>query len=189
MGPTTDPILPAAATAGLDVDLLEPIAIVGMSCRLPGSIRTPSQLWDVLRTKTSTFTAIPPSRFNHEGFYHPVGSRLGSLNIPGGHFIDSPALGAFDTHFFGIHPREAASMDPQQRMLLEVVWECLESSGAKAEELRGKNVGVYVGEWTCDFADMQLKEPDVEPGFWITGAGRAILSNRVSYVFDFKGPR
>lgn len=80
-------------------------------------------------------------------------------------------------------------MDPQQRMLLECVWECMESGGIKVEELKGERVGVYVGAWTCDYADIALKEPDVEPGYWITGGGRAILSNRVSYLFDFQGPR
>lgn len=168
---------------------LEPIAIVGIACRLPGDVRTPSELWSLVENKRSTFIPIPANRFNYEGFYHSHGPRQGSLNIPGGHFITSPSLSAFDASFFHIPAIEANSMDPQQRMLLEVTWECFESAGVKVEDLAGQNVGVYVGAWTCDYADMQLKEPDVERGLWITGAGRAILSNRISYVFDFMGPR
>jgi len=82
-------------------------------------------------------------------------------------------------------------MDPQQRILLEVAYECLESAGVPVESIRGQNVGVYVGAWTADYENIQTKDPnskEVEAS-WITGTGRAILSNRVSYVFDLKGPR
>lgn len=83
-------------------------------------------------------------------------------------------------------------MDPQQRMLLEVTWECLESAGVPPEDLKGKNVGVYVGAWTSDYEGIQKGDPEGNGAAWsawITGTGRAILSNRVSYVYDFKGPR
>ena len=82
-------------------------------------------------------------------------------------------------------------MDPQQRILLEVAYECLESAGVPAESLKGQNVGVYVGAWTSDYENIQVKDPSAKEAeaSWITGTGRAILSNRVSYVFDFKGPR
>lgn len=168
---------------------LEPIAVVGIACRLPGDVRTPSELWSLIENKRSTFIPIPTNRFNSEGFYHPHGQRLGSMNIPGGHFITSPPLSAFDAGFFHIRALEAKSMDPQQRMLLEVAWECFESAGVKVKDLAGQAVGVYVGMWTSDYADIQMKELDVEQGLWVTGTGRAIVSNRVSYVFDFLGPR
>lgn len=172
-------------------DPLEPIAIVGMACRLPGGIHSPSDLWELLASKKSTYGPVPKSRFTHSSFYHPSG-RPGSVNIPGGHFLTGYPLGAFDASFFSISPREANSIDPQQRMLLEVTWECLESAGVRVENLKGKNVGVYIGAWTCDYEAIQKSDPEGKESsssFWITGTGRAILSNRVSYVYDLKGPR
>lgn len=82
-------------------------------------------------------------------------------------------------------------MDPQQRILLEVAYECIESAGVPVESLSGQNVGVYVGAWTADYENIQIKDPSAKEAeaSWITGTGRAILSNRVSYVFNLKGPR
>lgn len=183
-----------SGTSGLQAPSLhplEPIAVVGMACRLPGDVHTPSALWELLASKKSTFGPVPDSRFTHSSFYHPLGTRPGSLNIPGGHFL-SQSLGAFDASFFSITPFEANSIDPQQRMLLEVTWECLESAGIAPETLEGKNVGVYVGAWTCDYETIQKSDIEgkgASESAWITGTGPAILSNRVSYVYNLRGPR
>ena len=170
---------------------LEPIAVVGMACRLPGNVNSPSALWEMLASRKSTFGPVPESRFTHSSFYHPTGTRLGSLNIPGGHFL-TQSLGVFDTSFFSISPIEVKSIDPQQRLLLEVTWECFESAGIAPETLEGKNVGVYVGAWTCDYETIQKSDMEGKgslDSFWITGTGPAILSNRVSYTYNFRGPR
>jgi len=114
--------------------------------------------------------------------------------MPGGHFLTDDPLNSFDARFFHIPPLEANSMDPQQRMLLEVTWECLESAGVPPDTLKGKNVGVYVGAWTSDYEGLQKTNVISEgkgamEAIWVTGTGRAIISNRVSYIFDLKGPR
>lgn len=173
----------------------EPIAVVGMACRLPGGVDSPSALWEVLSKRQTTYGPVPQSRFNHSSFYHSASTlRLGSLSVPGGHFLSGDPIDAFDASFFHILPLEVNSIDPQQRMLLEITWECLESAGVPPESLQGKNVGVYVGAWTSDYeglqkANVMAEGKGVMESAWITGTGRAIMSNRISYIYDFKGPR
>ncbi|BCS03320.1 type I polyketide synthase [Aspergillus luchuensis] len=166
----------------------EPIAIVGMGCRLPGDVNSPSRLWDFLKEGKSGQCKIPSSRFNVDAFYHPKGvDRPGSMHTTGGYFLQEDPR-AFDPDFFGISPIEATYMDPQQRKLLEVVFEAFESAGASLDEVSGSNVGCYVGNFTVDFQVMQTRDPEYLHRYSATGMGTTILANRISHTFNLKGP-
>ncbi|KAM0804375.1 reducing type I polyketide synthase 10 [Usnea florida] len=132
-------------------------------------------------------TTIPESRFRADGFYHPDLNYPNSINATGGYFLEED-IRAFDNSFFGINSLEAKYMDPQQRKLLEVVYECCENSGLSLEKLSGSNTGCYVANFTSDFQILQAKDPDTFHRYSATGMGLTILANRVSYVFDLRGP-
>ncbi|KAK3994454.1 hypothetical protein QBC44DRAFT_286263 [Cladorrhinum sp. PSN332] len=167
----------------------EPIAIVGLACRLPGDITSPSELWDFLAEAKSAQSDIPKNRLNVDGWYHPDGHRAGSINTRGGYFLsDGDSFSQFDPSFFGISPLEAASMDPQQRKLLEVVYESFESAGLRLDEVSGSNTGCFVGNFTWDVGQMQARDVEYGAPYHMTGGGLTILSNRVNYVFNLKGP-
>lgn len=122
-----------------------PVAIIGMGMRLPGAIHTAEDLWQTLAQKRSTRCEIPANRFSVEGFHSPY-SKPGSVAMRHGHFLaDSDDLGRLDTSFFSMGLTEVSDIDPQQRMLLEVVYECMESSGQI--NWRGSNIACYVGVW------------------------------------------
>ncbi|CAJ2513205.1 Uu.00g013240.m01.CDS01 [Anthostomella pinea] len=167
----------------------DPACIVGMACRLPGGIGSPSELWDFLMRKGCSQGPIPAQRFNKDGFYHQDGSSTypGLMSVDGGYFLDED-LRAFDNAFFGIHNLEAASMDPQQRKLLEVVYECLDHAGTSMEKVSGTDTGVFVGNFTLDYQMMKFRDIDAINRFTVTGCGSTILANRISHVFNLKGP-
>lgn len=131
---------------------------------------------------------MPPERYNLSGFYHPDGNRSGSSNVPGGYFIKED-LRQFDNSFFGINNLEATYMDPQQRKLLEVVYEALESSGTSIESLSGTPTGVYVGNFSVDYQPNQTRDPDYIHRYTSSGSGATIMSNRISHVLNLHGPR
>ncbi|KAI2734306.1 hypothetical protein DTO013E5_10055 [Penicillium roqueforti] len=165
----------------------EPIAIVGSACRFPGDATTPSKLWDLLRSPRDVLSEIPESRFSTKAFYHPDGLHHGTTNVRHSYLLsDDHRL--FDAQFFGTKPVEANSIDPQQRLLLETVYEGLETSGIPMEKLQGSNTGVYVGLMTNDYADMLGRDVQNFPTYFASGTARSILSNRVSYFFDWRGP-
>ncbi|KAM6478156.1 beta-ketoacyl synthase domain-containing protein [Trichoderma sp. SZMC 28011] len=165
----------------------EPIAIVGSSCRFPGSSSSPSKLWELLKNPKDILKVIPESRFNPEGFYNDNGEYHGSTNVRHSYLLDED-FREFDHNFFNIHPKEAESMDPQQRMLLEIVFECIEAAGYSIQEMKGSQTAIFVGQMTQDYSDLLLRDVDSAPQYAATGISRAILSNRVSYFFDWKGP-
>ena len=156
-------------------------------CRLPGEISSDSALWDFLREGRSGQCEIPKSRFNIDAFHHSKPGRSGSLPMRGGYFL-SEDVRLFENSFFGINNLEATYMDPQQRKLLEVCFEGLESAGVKLEDVAGANIGCYVGSFTIDFQTMQSKDIEDVHRYSATGAGTTILSNRISHVFDLRGP-
>ncbi|KAF2177784.1 polyketide synthase [Zopfia rhizophila CBS 207.26] len=158
-----------------------------MACRLPGDVRSPSDLWDFLVQEKSAQGPVPPERYNLSGFYHPNGNRSGSSNVPGGYFINED-LRQFDNGFFGINNLEATYMDPQQRKLLEVVYEALENSGTCIDALSGSLTGVYVGNFSVDYQPNQTRDPDYIHRYTSTGSGATIMSNRISHVFNLHGP-
>ena len=130
---------------------------------------------------------MPKSRFNADSFYHPNADHPGTINATGGYFILEDTR-CFENVFFGINNLEAKYMDPQQRQLLEVVYECFESAGATLDNLSGANVGCYVANFTTDYLIMQAKDPDSYHRYSATGFGLTILANRISHVFNLKGP-
>jgi acyl transferase domain-containing protein/NADPH:quinone reductase-like Zn-dependent oxidoreductase len=130
---------------------------------------------------------MPKSRFNAQGFYHPDASHPVSVNSTGGYFIDDDVR-AFDNGFFGINNLEATYMDPQQRQLLEVCFECFESAGVTLEQLSGADVGCYVANFLADFVVLQSKDPELFHRYSATGMGLTILANRISNAFNLKGP-
>jgi acyl transferase domain-containing protein len=130
---------------------------------------------------------IPKERFNAAGFYNPDGSRDGVMDVAGGYFLQEDVR-EFESSFFGINNLEATYMDPQQRKLLEVVFECFEDAGVSLERISGTNTGVYVGNFTIDFQGIQTRDPDFIHRYTATGCGTTILSNRISHAFNLQGP-
>lgn len=165
----------------------EPIAIIGAACRLPGGASSPSKLWDLLSAPCDLLSKIPSDRFDPDGFYHPDGEHHGATNVRHAYLLSEDPR-HFDAAFFSINPREAEEMDPQHRLLLETVYEALESAGLTIPQLQGSQTGVYVGLMTNDFLDVQNRDLETIPKYAATGTNRCILSNRVSYFFDWKGP-
>ncbi len=127
----------------------EPIAIVSVACRLPGHVQNPHQLWEFLQAGgIARSDTVPISRYNVDGHFDGSG-RPGTLKTPGGMFIEDIDLGAFDASFFHINKSDAVSMDPQQRQLLEVVYECLENGGITMEGIDGDEIGCFVASYAA----------------------------------------
>ncbi|MYR14367.1 type I polyketide synthase, partial [Streptomyces sp. SID724] len=148
------------------------VAVVGLSCRLPGAPDTPS-FWRLLSSGTSAITES--SRFGD------------AVPVRWGGFLPDDEVGAFDAEFFGISPKEAAAMDPQQRLLLELGWEALEDAGYVPAELRGEHLGVFVGSMASDYATIAARA-GVVSRHSLTGLNRGLLANRLSYVLGLRGP-
>ncbi|KAH7370087.1 putative polyketide synthase [Rhexocercosporidium sp. MPI-PUGE-AT-0058] len=167
--------------------LNEPVAIIGTGCRFPGQSNTSAKLWELLSQPRELSIPIPASRFNSNGFYHPDGFHHGTSNVQKSYFL-SEDIRSFDSQFFNISTAEAESMDPQQRQLLEVVFEAMESANLTIEEMRGTATAVYVGLMCDDYSGLIFADMETLPTYGATGAARSILSNRISYFFDWTGP-
>ncbi|KAI1635698.1 beta-ketoacyl synthase [Biscogniauxia mediterranea] len=165
----------------------EPIAIIGSSCRLPGGANSPSKLWELLKHPVDLLGEIPHNRFSPSGFYHENAEHPGTTNVTKAYLLQED-LWSFDNDFFNISAREAESMDPQQRMILETVYESMESAGYSISQLKGSSTGVFVGQMSDDYRDLILRDVDCHPQYAGSGIARSILANRVSYIFDWKGP-
>jgi len=166
----------------------EPIAIIGIGCRFPGGANNPESFWKLLQNGVDAITEVPADRWNIKRFYDPNPERLGKIYTRWGGFVEH--IDQFDPQFFGISPREAANMDPQHRMLLEVAWEALEDGGQVPENLAGSNTGVFIGISHHDYSNIQgsTSHTHLIDAYTGTGNGLSIAANRISYVFDFKGP-
>ncbi|KAJ5379544.1 Fum1p [Penicillium cosmopolitanum] len=173
------------AEAGTDnqSQMVSPIAICGMALRLPGGVSFPEEFWKFLIEKRDGLCEVPETRYDIDSFYNE--SKPHSIKTRKGYFLqEDPAC--FDADFFSISSREAGRMDPQQRQLLEVVWECLESAGEV--KWRGKEVGCFVGVYGEDWLELASKDPQGIDRYHVLGTGQFALSNRISYEFDFQGP-
>jgi len=166
----------------------EAIAVVGMGCRYPGGANDPYQFWENIKKGLDCLEPTPESRWNTDAYFTKVKNKKGKMNTRWGGYIDG--VDEFDPLFFGISPREADYIDPQQRKLLEVSWEAIEDSGFKASNLSGKSVGVYIGGFTVDYKILQFTNPDFNniDAHTATGVMMTMLSNRISYIYNFKGP-
>ncbi|KAK0713339.1 hypothetical protein B0T26DRAFT_804171 [Lasiosphaeria miniovina] len=167
--------------------LAEPIAIVGSSCRFAGDVANPHSLWKLLANPADLSREIPPERFNIKAFYHPDAEYHGTTDSPKAYFLDQDHR-VFDATFFNITPKEAEAIDPQQRLLLEVVYEALESAGYTLKDYAGADVGVFSGLMTSDYDTLSQRDDLTASKYYATGNSRAVVSNRVSYFFNFNGP-
>ncbi|CAH0052312.1 unnamed protein product [Clonostachys solani] len=167
---------------------LEPVAVVGMGCRLPGDVKSASDFWELMMSKgTGQTPKVPESRFKIDAHIHENNDRPGSFNVLGGYFLNE-SLEQFDPSCFNITPIEAMWMDPQQRKLLEVVYESFESAGVTLDTVSGSKTAVFAASFTADFQQMAFKEPAFRHSLAATGVDPGILSNRISHVFNLKGP-
>ncbi|KAI1820657.1 hypothetical protein F4861DRAFT_50798 [Xylaria intraflava] len=165
-----------------------PIAIIGVSGRFPGDATTPDRLWDMVSQARSALTDVPKDRYNIDGFYHPSAERQGTTSTRKGHFISSD-VGLFDAPFFKISAQEAHAMDPQQRLALELAYEALESAGLTTADVAKARMGCYLGTCVRDYAAIRAIDPDDYPRYEANGSmGTAMVSNRISWYFDLKGP-
>ncbi|KAI0838660.1 ketoacyl-synt-domain-containing protein [Hypoxylon sp. FL0890] len=164
-----------------------PIAIVGMSCRLPGDVSTPGDFWKLLTKGRSAWSKIPKDRFNQEAYNHPNPEKKGTINSQGGYFL-SQNLEMFDPGFFEITRKEAETMDPIQRLLLECSYEALENAGIPKESIAGRKVGVFIGGPDNEHRIGNLRDLDDSPMFDPTGSQGAFLAGRISYFFNLTGP-
>ncbi|PYH94535.1 ketoacyl-synt-domain-containing protein [Aspergillus ellipticus CBS 707.79] len=165
----------------------EPIAVIGMACRLPGGSDSPNRLWEFLMRGGVAETAVPESRFHLPGHFDGSGKPR-TMRPPGAMFMENVDPAAFDAKFFNIAPQDAVSMDPQQRILLEVIYEALENAGIPMESLSGQDYGCYVGAHTGDYWDLFARDPDSRPPSVGLGVAATMLSNRVSHFLNIKGP-
>ena len=163
----------------------EPVAVIGVSCRFPGASGL-EEFAQLLRDGRDAVTEIPPERWTREAYLHADPRQPGKTYTMAAGIIDN--VDRFDAAFFGISPREAEQMDPQQRLLLELAYEAFEDAGLPSTRLAGSRAGVYVGGSASDYLALRLGDPAVANAYFMTGATLSTLSNRISYVFDLKGP-
>src|SRR5262245_48848308 len=167
----------------------EPIAIIGLGCRFPHGASNPQAFWEMLCGGVDAITEVPAERWDARRFYDPDPDKPGKTYVKQGGFLHEK-VEYFDPLAFGIAPREAHTMDPQQRLLLEVTWEALEDAGLALEELAGSPTGVFIGAFALDMKMLQ-SNPLNRDGLYsysTTGASMTLLANRLSYVFDWRGP-
>jgi acyl transferase domain-containing protein/acyl carrier protein len=166
----------------------EPIAIVGMACRFPGGVDTPEAFWDLLREGVDAITEVPRSRWNVDEYYDANPDTPGKSYTRWGGFLED--IDRFDAAFFGNAPREAVSMDPQHRLLLEVAWESLERAGHAPARLAGSRTGVFIGLAAMDYVYLQMRNGELSDldAYFGTGTSHSIAAGRLAYALDLRGP-
>jgi acyl transferase domain-containing protein len=170
-----------------DSSTAEPIAICGMSVRLPGGLHSPQALWDFLVNKGDARGPVPESRYKASSFWSET-TKPGTVKTQQGYFLDeSIDIASVDTSFFTMRKAEVERADPQQRQMLEVARECLEDAGEF--DWKGRAIGCYMGSFGEDWTEMFAKEAQQYGLYRVTGYGDFMLPNRVSYELDLMGPR
>ncbi len=165
-----------------------PIAVIGLGCRLPGGANDPETFWNNLKNGVDGICDVPADRWDSEAFYDADPDAPGKSYVRQSGFIDG--VDQFDPQFFGIAPREAHSMDPQQRIVLEVAWEALEHAGINPGGLGGSRTGVFLGIASADYANLFIKtnDPTALDTYYSSGIAHSIASGRISYVLGLQGP-
>ncbi len=166
----------------------EPIAVVGMGCRYPGNVRTPDEFWELLHSGRDVLRDIPDVRWDVDAYYDPEVSVPGKMYVRQGHFLDD--IDQFDPQFFGLSPREAESLDPQQRLVMEVSWETLEHAGIAPSALQGGKTGVFVGQYWDDYSMQRIYATDnreIDRYAQLSGL-RGLTAGRICHILDSHGP-
>lgn len=161
------------------------VAIIGVSCKFPGA-NNYSEFWENLIGKKSSISEIPSSRWDWQEYWGDPKQQAQKSNSKWGGFVAD--VNAFDANFFGILPKVVETMDPQQRLMMELVWSCLEDAGIAPSSLRGKKVGVMLGVFNHDYKETQDSTNIAIEAHYSTGTAASIIANRVSHYFDLKGP-
>ena len=161
-------------------------AIVGIGCRFPGGIDSLDGLWKVLSEGTDVVTSIPGERFDLGRYWHPDRKAPGRTCTTSAGIVGD--LTQFDATFFGMSPKEAEALDPQQRMVLEMAWEAFEDAGIPPSSVAGTKAAVYVGAASTDMGMIRSDDMAVTGPYGMTGTSLSIIANRLSYFFDLHGP-
>ena len=174
--------------AQLEAARHEPIAIVGIGCRLPGGVDSAGAYWQLLQEGRDAITEVPPERWDVDAWYDPDPDAVGKMSTRFGGFVG--AVDGFDAAFFGISPREAQSMDPQQRLLLEVSWRALEDAGIAPPSLEGSRTGVFLGVSAGDYYQLMRNAGGMAgfDAYTASGTAHSIASGRLSYTLGLRGP-
>ncbi|KAF2963761.1 hypothetical protein GQX73_g9817 [Xylaria multiplex] len=166
---------------------VEPIAVIGLDAKYPCDGDTPEKFYEFLLAGRSARGPVPPARYNSAAFWHPDNHRDGVIGGKEGHFIQANVR-EFDAPFFSVTPAEAASLDPQQRMLLECVYTAFENAGLTMDAVKGSQTGVYSGAFIWDYRDVLIKDVDVPMIYTGSGTIASTLAGRVSWFYDLQGP-
>ncbi|PTB63211.1 polyketide synthase [Trichoderma citrinoviride] len=166
---------------------MEPLAIIGMACQFPQEGDNNENFWKMLMTGKSAMTPVPKNRFNMEGHFHPDVEHGGTFHVKGAHFMAADPA-EFDNQFFSIPKSEVMSLDPQQRLLMENVYHALENAGIPMDKAVGSNTSVFSSGFNHDYLQLLNSDPEIKLKYKPMGTSNSILSGRISWFFDFKGP-
>ncbi|WP_433335099.1 SDR family NAD(P)-dependent oxidoreductase [Spirillospora sp. CA-294931] len=164
----------------------EPVAVIGLGCRLPGGVTGPESYWRLLVEGRDAIGEVPSDRWDADAYYSPDPHTPGRTNSRWGGFL--PDVAGFDAEFFGISPREAEAMDPQQRLLLEVAWEAVENAGLPPGSLRGTRTGLFAGVYYNEYQRAGSGDLAALDAYSSTGNAHSVTVGRVSYLLDLRGP-
>ena len=164
----------------------EPVAVVGIGCRFPGDVVGPERYWRLLVDGEDAISEVPADRWDADAFYDPDPLTPGRMTTKWGGFVSD--IARFDADFFGITPREAAAMDPQQRMLLEVAWEAFEHAGIPPDSLSGSRTGVMMGVYYNEYQSLSAQSPEMVSAYTGTGNAHSVTVGRIAYLLGLRGP-